>query len=94
MNISDFVTSWIRTAVPAAVGFAITWLAGALNVVVDGNTANGVIGFCVLVVTGVYYLLVRALEARVPAFGVLLGVPKQPAYERPITKVDTPMEEI
>jgi hypothetical protein len=35
------------------------------------------------VVSAVYYVVVRLVEGRNPAFGVLLGATKQPTYTTP-----------
>lgn len=73
---SDVLVSAVRTLVPVIVGLVAGALVsagidvdeGALTTVVDG------------VLIGAYYLVVRFLEQRVPAFGWLLGVPRAPVY--------------
>jgi uncharacterized membrane protein (DUF441 family) len=71
---NDTLVSLIRTWTPVVVGAVIAFFANRgfdidinQNVVVAGAIA-------------VYYALARALEKRWPVFGVLLGVPKEPAY--------------
>lgn len=77
LNKDDLLVSLRRTLVPMIVGLvAGSFLAGyvdpdALDEVVTGA------------VTAVYYLVVRLLESKVPAFGVLLGSRKQPVYLDP-----------
>lgn len=77
LNKDDLLVSLRRTLVPMIVGLvAGSFLAGfvdpdALEKVVTGA------------VTAVYYLAVRLLESKMPAFGVLLGSRKQPVYLDP-----------
>lgn len=79
-----FVTSAIRTAV----SYAVAWLlslpfAGPAEQLlgVSSTTARTrVVAAGVFVVGTLWYLLVRALEAKWPAAGWLLGVPAKPAY--------------
>lgn len=79
LRLGDRGASLIRTGVPIAVGSGAAWLAqrtGYPGVVPDlGPFAAWVAGFG-------YYAGVRELERRWPKFGILLGVPAQPAYER------------
>ena len=79
-NLSDYVTSLIRTAVPVAVGALAAWLSSKIGFVVDEQTQAGLIaGFTGLAV-GLYYALIRWLETKVPQFGWLLGVARKPIY--------------
>ncbi len=79
MTRSDRLVSLVRTLVPVFVGLAVAAFAkidtqvdsGALTVLIDGA------------IVGAYYWLVRKLEARWPALGVLLGIPRQPTYTGP-----------
>ena len=77
LNKDDLLVSLRRTLVPMIVGLVGgSFLAGyvdpdALEKVVTGA------------VTAVYYLAVRLLESKMPAFGVLLGSRKQPVYLDP-----------
>ena len=77
LNKDDLLVSLRRTLVPMVVGLvAGSFLAGyvepeALDKVVSGA------------VTAVYYLVVRLLEQKMPAFGLLLGSRKQPVYLDP-----------
>lgn len=73
---SDYLVSMIRTAVPIAVGWAITSLA-SLGVEMDEASAVAAVTSLVI---GVYYAVVRAAERRWPQVGWLLGRPTQPAY--------------
>jgi hypothetical protein len=76
----DTVIAAVRTGVAAAVGIALTWILNLGVEVPEGfaDTLNLVVFG--LVVAG-YNLLVGLLERNVhPLFGVLLGVPKAPAY--------------
>lgn len=73
---NDTIVSYIRTLVLLAVGWVAAQLV-ALGVDVD---ANALAGALVPIVTGLYYVAARWLEKRWPAFGWLLGLPKQPTY--------------
>ena len=79
---SDFVTSLIRTWVPAGVAAGVTYVV-TLGVEFDPAAETQIAAAAVLVVTAVYYGVVRALENRWPAFGYLLGVAKAPTYNNP-----------
>lgn len=80
---SDYIVSLIRTWTPVGVGLALTWLAREANIVLDEDTSAMASAVAVALVSGAWYAVARALEARVPALGVLLGAAKAPAYERP-----------
>ena len=75
----DLFLSWVRTAVPAAVGSLIAWLA-VKGIVLDPAEATGLIlavgGACVTI----YQVLVSTLQRRWPIVGVLLGSTKSPTY--------------
>jgi CBS-domain-containing membrane protein len=76
----DLVLSWIRTAVPAAVGSLIAWLA-TKGLEIDPAEATGLIlaigGACVTL----YQVAVSTLQRRWPIVGVLLGSTKVPTYK-------------
>jgi hypothetical protein len=74
---SDRIVALIRTAVPAAVGAAATWIAKHFGVQIDTATTAAI---ATAAATSVYYELVHTLELRWPKFGVLLGVAKTPSY--------------
>jgi len=71
------LASIIRTLVPLAVGQIVAWLALA-SVILDEPTKNALGTFLGGLVTAVYYLIIRLLEQRWPAIGVLLGLAKSP----------------
>lgn len=76
MSLSDWIAAWIRTQVAVWVPVAVNWLAGfGVEAPVEPATAVVVAAL----ITG-YYTLVRALEARWPVVGVLLGWRAQPTY--------------
>ena len=77
---SDYITSLIRTWVPIAVGFALTWLATKLKIVIYPESTATVTAVSVSIVSGAYYSLVRWLETKSPQFGWLLGKAKAPSY--------------
>lgn len=71
---SDLLVSIRRTVVPIIVG-AVT--GSFLAPYVDPEQLTAVVSG---VVSGLYYTLLRVLEARNPAVGALLGARKQPVY--------------
>ncbi|EYR64252.1 hypothetical protein N866_13620 [Actinotalea ferrariae CF5-4] len=77
---NDVIVSLIRTYVPVGVGAFLAWLL-SLGIEVDAQTQAGLITSMTALVVAAYYTLVRLLERKWPAVGVLLGVPKQPEYE-------------
>lgn len=79
----DYLVSLIRTATPAAVAVALTWLAVRAGIVLDEDTSAQVSALVTGWLLAVYYGVVRALEARYPAVGWLLGQPSAPTYRNP-----------
>jgi uncharacterized membrane protein (DUF441 family) len=72
---NDTIVSFIRTYVPVVVGTILAFLANrGFDIEINQNAV-------VVAVIAIYYAIARALEKRWPFFGVLLGVPKEPAYE-------------
>jgi hypothetical protein len=87
MTVRDAMAAFIRTYVPVLVGFVLTLLARKLGVILDETTsASLATGFAALV-AGIYYGLVRLLEARFPKLGWLLGFAVQPSYGPPAAKL-------
>jgi uncharacterized membrane protein YfcA len=77
LNKDDLLVSLRRTLVPMIVGLvAGSFLSGYVNPDALDEVVTGA-------VTAVYYLVIRLLESKVPAFGVLLGSKKQPVYLDP-----------
>ena len=75
MTPSDYVTSFIRTAVPVVVGALLASKAGPF-VAPDAAVQFVTAGFAL-----VYYAAVRGLEALgLPQMGWFLGLPRQPVY--------------
>ena len=79
-TVRDLAASVVRTFVATAVGTALAWIAKNTSFVVDENTSAGLIQSFTALVIGAYYLVVRALEIKVPGFGWLLGLAKLPNY--------------
>lgn len=71
--------SIVRTVVPAVVGQVVSWAAVA-HVSVDASTQAELAAGLGVVLTAGYYAGVRALEARWPAIGWLLGAKGAPSY--------------
>lgn len=84
-NLRDYGVSVIRTAVPAAWGYFLTWVATQVPALADtlnDPSAVGVSGFAVLVLTTAWYLLMRWLEPKLPAWltVLVLGANARPSY--------------
>lgn len=77
---NDYVLSLVRTWVPVAVGSVLSYLAVRFGIGVDEDVSNQITVGVTAVVVAAYYALVRALEARWPWFGKLLGAKRAPAY--------------
>lgn len=70
----DVLVSIKRTLVPIIVGAVAGTILGQW---VDINTIENFVGS---IISGVYYTVVRFIEAKHPAIGILLGSKKQPIY--------------
>lgn len=79
--VNDFLISFIRTAVPVAVGAVLAWLASKTGIILDADSSASLTAGVVAVAVAVYYALARALETRWPWLGVLLGRRAKPVYE-------------
>jgi hypothetical protein len=86
-TVRDLGASVVRMAVATAVGTAVAVLAKRAHIVIDENTSAGLTQAFTGTVIGVYYLVVRTLETRIPAFGWLFGLAKLPAYPAPVNTV-------
>jgi hypothetical protein len=81
--VNDFVVSLIRTYVPLAVGYLVAWLASTFNIVIPDDASQGLVLFVGAVLTAVYYLVARGVEAAWPGLGKILvglGIGKAPQY--------------
>lgn len=78
--IQNQIISYARTAVMLGVGYLLTFLAAHFHIVISEHTHALIASLAAFVVAFVYYVVVRALEARWPKLGVLLGVPAKPHY--------------
>lgn len=86
-TVRDLGSSYLRTGVTIAVGTLVAYLAKRAHIIIDPDTAAGLQSAFTAAVIGAYYVVVRALETKVPAFGWLLGLAKQPAYPAPVNTV-------
>jgi len=75
---SNFITSWIRTTVPAMIGAFIFWLNNLVGIDVD---SEGLAAALTALAISVYYGVVRLAEARWPIAGIALGAKSTPSYE-------------
>lgn len=89
-TVRDLGASLVRTFVATAVGVGVAWLAKNAHIVIDGSTSAGLVQAFTGFVIGLYYLVVRTLETKVPAFGWLLGLAKLPTYPAPTGEVPIP----
>jgi hypothetical protein len=77
-GLSPFVIARIRTGIPTLVGVLLAWVQHQFSIAVTLDP--GVTGLLVLAISGVWYELVRRLEAWKPSLGWLLGYPATPTY--------------
>lgn len=83
MNLTDYVVSTLRTAVPAGIGAVLAWLASVgLGTGAEANT--GAITFFTALAIALYYGIVRLIEPKLPGWlrVVLLGANKAPVYTK------------
>jgi len=73
-NKEDILVSLKRTLVPIIIGAVGATIVGKW---VDPQALENVVGS---IIAGLYYTVLRVVESRYPAFGVLLGSKKQPVY--------------
>jgi hypothetical protein len=76
---NDLAISVIRTVVPTIVGAVLAFFASK-GIELDASAAANLTGFLTAVFSGVYYVIVRLLEAKYPKAGILLGKAKTPEY--------------
>lgn len=76
---AEIKTSVIRTVTPMLVGFVVTLLA-SFNIEGDAEFKANLFATMQLIVSGLYYVIVRWIESKYPKFGILLGVAKAPEY--------------
>lgn len=78
----DSLIAAIRTGVAALVGFVVAYLV-AQGVNLDEEFAVNATTALTVLFTALYNYLVILLEKYVhPGFGILLGVPKTPVYDK------------
>lgn len=89
-TVRDLGASLVRTFVATAVGTLAAWAAKNAHIVIDESTSAGLTQAFTGTVIGIYYLVVRTLETKVPAFGWLLGLAKLPTYPAAANEVPIP----
>lgn len=89
-TVRDLGASLVRTFVATAVGTGVAWVAKNAHFVIDDATSAGLVQAFTATTIGGYYLVVRTLETRIPAFGWLLGLAKLPTYPSPTNEVPVP----
>lgn len=90
-TVRDLGASLVRTFVATAVGVGVAWLAKNAHIVIDDGTSAGLVQAFTGTVVALYYLVIRTLETKVPAFGWLLGLAKLPTYPAPTGEVPVPV---
>lgn len=78
---NDFIISQIRTAVPLIVGAFVAWLT-TKGIKISPADASSVVPVLTALFSGLYYLIVRTLETKLPAAGWLLGIAKKITYTK------------
>lgn len=89
-TVRDLGASLVRTFVATAVGTAVAYLAKNAHIVIDDGTSAGLTQAFTGTVIGVYYLVIRSLETKIPAFGWLLGLAKLPTYPAATNEIPVP----
>lgn len=89
-TVRDLGASIVRTFAATAVGTGVAWLAARANIVINEATSAGLVQAFTATVIAAYYLVVRTLETKVPAFGWLLGLAKLPTYPAATGEVPVP----
>lgn len=79
---NDYIAGVIRTWVPIAVGTAATWLSLRLGFIIDEQSQAGLVASLTATTIGLYYAIIRKLEAKFPQIGWLLGLARTPTYEK------------
>lgn len=83
----------IRTAVPAAVGALVTFLA-TMNITLDTQLHSALLLFGSTIFTVLYYTLIAKLEKKFPGLSVFLGSSKMPVgYAEEAVEVEVVEEE-
>jgi hypothetical protein len=83
---SVFVASVIRSIVPIIVGAVASWFV-SIGVELEPEGLVALSSFLTALFGALYYVGVRLLEEKVPAFGWLLGLAKSPdSYTRSVPK--------
>jgi len=80
--LSNFAIAVIRTLVPIVVGWVVALLAAA-NIPISPEVETGAVLSLSTLVASLYYIGVAWLERRFKWVGWLLGVARNPVYERP-----------
>jgi len=83
---SDFVIAQIRTYVPMAVGFVLSYLVtkGILDADTSQSAGVAISSGLTALLGAVYYFVVRFAAEKFPWVGVFLGYNKAPAYNKPV----------
>jgi hypothetical protein len=86
-TVRDLAASILRSTVAAGVGTVLAAIARRTGIVVDEATGAGLVQGFTFIVIALYYIVVRGLETKIPAFGWLLGLAKLPNYASPANTV-------
>ena len=77
---SNYAIAHIRTLTPVAVGYAVTWAATNLGIVISNDTSLSITLAVASALTAGYYVVARLLGKRWPMLERLLGTPATPTY--------------
>jgi hypothetical protein len=81
MTANGAALGYIRTFVPYGVGVVLGWLLLHTGLNLHGGFEAGLDAVLVAAVINVYYIVIRLVEEKEPAIGVLLGATSRPVYE-------------
>lgn len=80
-KMQNYFTSVVRTVVPYAVGWLVSWALVTFGITVPDDVRISLEGFLTFAIGTAYYVIVRKLEAKHEWVGWLLGSPNPPEYK-------------
>lgn len=89
-TVGNLPASYIRTFVPIAVGYVLSWAFRRWGFILDEGSTQLAAQSLTALLTAIYYFVIRALERVSPAFGWLLGLATQPKYAPASAPENTP----
>lgn len=89
-TVGNLPASYIRTFVPLGVGWLLSWAFRRGGFILDENSTQLASQALTVVLTAIYYFLVRLAEKAVPQLGWFLGLATQPKYAPTAAPPETP----